>query len=306
MPYILQTQAILMERAFRYGRFRTRNIIERGKKRHLCYSQTYPDRIIQHAVLQVVSPIILGTCTSDTFAALEGRGTHRCSMKVRGYIYSHPEARFYLKMDVHHYFQSVDRNVLFDLIKRKIKDRDTLEVLRTMIFDAPGDRDLPIGLYSSQIFSTYYLSYFDHWVKEVLPVLLDNNDMAYFRYMDDLVLISKSKDDLHKARKLIETYLKEELHLKLKGNWHVGMIRDGLDFVGYVHFPDHVRIRKRNKVQMKRVASSIVRCSASGFVPSRKVHAFTSYLGMVQWCDGLRLAFINKNRVAIAMEFGST
>lgn len=305
-PYIQQVEEILKNENFHYGRFKTRNIIERGKKRHLCYSQTFPDRIIQHAVMQIVAPILLGTCTSTTYAAMEGRGTHKCSMEMRNHIYNHPEDKYYLKVDVYHYFQSVDRNILFELIKRKIKDPRTLNILHVLIFECPGERDLPIGLYISQIFSTFYLAYFDHFLKEQAWVIIGRNKtFIIFRYMDDFFVICDNKEDLHELRKLMDNVLRADYGLHLKENHRVGRIRDGLDAVGYVHYPDHVMLRKKIKISMKKTVSSIVRLSVRGqHVPKKKFHALTSYLGMAQWCDGKRLIYLNRNRVDIAIAFG--
>lgn len=185
---------------FHFSRFRSRDIFERGKKRHLCYTVTFPDRVVQHAVLQIVGPILLGTSIRDSYAAQKGKGTHMCSMQVRKDIYADPEGtKYYLKEDIRKYFDNISRPVLFDLIKRKIKDRPTLEIIHEFIFGAPGRRGLPIGMYSSQIFSSFMLTYFDHWVKEKLHA------KYYYRYMDDMVFLSlrqslpSSHPQIHRA-----------------------------------------------------------------------------------------------------------
>lgn len=298
-PFIEMVRHILLTRSFHYGKFHSLTIRERGKVRHLCYSQTFPDRVIQHAVLQIVGPILLGTCIRDTYAAQIGKGTHRCSMQVRRDRARDPEGtKYVLKGDIRHYFESIDRNILFNMIKRKIKCADTLEILRRFIFEVPGRRGLPIGLYSSQIFSTFYLSEFDHYCKEILHIRF------YKRYADDLVFMSDSKTTLHRVRKIIEDVLWKKYRLRLKKNWHISPF-DGLDFVGYVHYTTHVKLRKRNKIAFIRVCNAVVKHCARGHDVTRQLHATRSYLGMIGWCNGRRLTNLYSDRMIIAMEFGA-
>ena len=187
-PYIQAAIQILVTGSFHYSNFRTKRIFERGKQRNLCYTRTFPDRIIQHAVLQVVGPILLGTCIRDTYAAIKGKGLHRCNRYIREVMHNDPEGTEYCcKMDMSKYFPSIDRNKLFALIKKKIKCARTLEIISRMIFEVPGKKGTPVGLYSSQIFSTFYLTYFDHYCKEVLGI------PYYARYMDDVVIFARRK-----------------------------------------------------------------------------------------------------------------
>lgn len=289
--YIPIVERTLKEQSFKYSRFKTRDIMERGKKRHLCYSQTFPDRVIQHAVLQEVGPILLGSCIKDTYAAQVGKGTHRCSMNLRNEMREDPEGTaYYLKMDVHHYFDSIDRNILFRLIKRKIACRRTLDILHEFIFGAPGRKGLPVGLYSSQIFSTFYLSYFDHWCKETLRI------KHYKRYMDDIVVMSDDKAKLHRIRKRIDHRLKTELKLNLKRNWCIRPVGCGLDFVGYVHHTTHTRLRKRNKIAYKR-ACRLVLAHRDDDLLEHCLASMRSYEGMAKWCDGRNLIKQNSTRV---------
>ena len=288
-----EIHTILRTKSFRFSKFRTRDIFERGKKRHLCYTITYPDRVVQHAVLQVVGPILLGTSIRDSYAAQKGKGTHMCSMRVRTDIYTDPEGtKYYLKEDISKYFDNIPRKKLFELVKRKIKDRDALDLIHTFIFDAPGRRGLPIGMYSSQIFSSFMLTYFDHWVKEVLRV------KHYYRYMDDMVFLSSDKNRLRRIHLSIKAKLESEYGLKLKGNWRIAPVATGLDFVGYVHRPDHVSLRKRNKIRYKKVCRRILGLLHRRCEPGmHDLASACSYDGMAGWCDGRRLRHLNYEQV---------
>lgn len=282
--YIEEIRSILENGTFHYAKFRQKDIIERGKKRHLLFTVTFPDRVIQHCLFQVVGPILLSTCTADTYAAQEGRGTHLMSDRIMEALKNDPEnTRYYLQFDIHHYFDSIDRDILWSLIKRKIKDPDVLELLHRIIFEVPGERGLPIGLYSSQILSTFYLSYFGHWLKETLRASHD------FIYMDDGIVFAAAKRRLHIVRKAVAQELKR-YHLKLKGNWRIRPAATGADIVGFVHYPTHKVLRKRTKIAYRRTCRAIIRLFIEGRpVTAPKLAAMRSYNGQATHCSSRHL-----------------
>lgn len=299
-PYIEAVSQILEDEAFHYSKFRRKTIFERGKWRELCYTRTFPDRIVQHAVMQVVAPILLGTCTADTYAAREGKGIYHASVKVRRDLKTDPEGTQYcLKMDVRHYFDNIDRDILFNKLKRKLKCRRTLDILHAMIYECPGTRGLPIGLYSSQIFSSFYLSDFDHYVKEALGVL------HYYRYMDDLVIMWRGKEQLHRYLAVIRNHMTSE-GLEIKGNWQIFPVEArGIDFLGYVMRRRYARVRKRVKISYRRSCEQIIRCLKTHEPVTRHMVASkTSYEGMLSWCDARHLTNHYGGRVFRAVEFG--
>lgn len=300
-PYIEAVCQILDEQTFHYSEFKRKTIFERGKWRDLCYTRTFPDRIVQHAVMQVVAPILLGMCTADTYAAMPGRGLHMANRAIRKALREDPEhTRYCLKIDVKSYFPSVDRGILFELIKRKIRCPRTLEILHRMIFDCPGEKGLLIGLYISQILSTFYLSRFDHYVKEVL------GQRHYYRYMDDIVVLGSNKVVLRNVLRYIRREL-GKLRLTVKGNWQVFPVDSrGIDFIGYVFRHSHTRVRKRNKIAYKRTCNRIVHCVVhSRPITPHMLASKVSYEGLLTWCDSRNLVKINDGRVYRAIEFGA-
>lgn len=300
-PYIDATVEILDNESFHYSKFKHKVIHERGKARELCYTRTFPDRIVQHAVMQVVAPILLSGCVRDSYAAREGKGIHAGMMRVMRDLRHDPDGTKYaLKLDVYHYFPSVKRDILFDALKRKLKCRRTLEVLSRMIYECPGEDGLPIGLYSSQIFSTFYLTSFDHYCKETLGA------RYYYRYMDDVVILGRSKTILRQNLRLIRMRLSVE-GLDVKRNWQVFPVDvRGLDFMGFVMRRSHVLIRKRTKLSYIRACNRILHAvrhaePISGHMLASK----ESYTGMVGWCEsGKHLSNIYEGRVFRALEFG--
>lgn len=293
-------QEILETQNYRPSGFKQRRIFERGKWRELCYTRTFPDRIIQHCVLRVVAPILLGTCIRDSYAAIKGRGLHAGSVQIRKDLRADPDhTRYCLKIDVKKYFPSINREFLFQMVKRKIKCGRTLSLLETIIFECPGDSGLPIGMYPSQIFSAFYLCEFDRYCKQTLGL------RHYYRYMDDIVVLGSSKNVLWNALRFMRRML-SSYGLTVKSNWQIFPLGiRGLDFMGFVFRHSHTRIRKRNKVKYIRVCNHIVRNIK--YKLGLTAHMFASkisYEGMLNWCDSRNLLKIHGSKVYIALEFG--
>ncbi|MDD2433389.1 MAG: RNA-directed DNA polymerase, partial [Clostridia bacterium] len=153
--------------------------------------------------------------------------------------------KYCVKMDIRKFYPSIDQEVLKKQFRRKIKDKDTLWLIDTIIDS--HKQGLPIGNYTSQWFSNFYLEGFDHYVKEVLGV------KYYIRYMDDFCLFGNNKKKLHQARKKVEQYLNEVLHVQVKGNWQLFRVDDrGVDFVGYRIFRDYCLLRKSTALRISR------------------------------------------------------
>jgi hypothetical protein len=242
--YFAQIRELLTEKTFVNSKYTVMVRKEGRKEREIWKLPYYPDRIIHHAILNVLEPILMTVYIRDTFAALPGRGIHDGVRRVRKALRDADNTRYCLKMDVRKFYQSIDHEILKGLLRRKIKDPDVLWLLDTIIDSAPG---VPIGNYTSQHFANYALSGFDHWVKEVLGA------RYYFRYCDDMVLLGDDKAELHEWRRRIEGYLNNVLHLELKGNWQVFPVDvRGIDFLGYRFFHGYTLVRKSIVAAFKR------------------------------------------------------
>jgi RNA-directed DNA polymerase len=214
--------------------------IVRDPKERVVYRLPYfPDRIAHHAAMNYLEKIFVATFTADTYSCIKGRGIHAASKVVQIALKDKSGTTYCLKLDIRKFYPSVDHDVLKKLLRKKIKDPDLLWLLDEIIDSAPG---VPIGNYLSQYFANFYLSYFDHWMKEVKDV------KYYFRYADDLVILSDNKQYLHQLLHDINTYLNEHLRLQVKKNYQVFPVAArGIDFVGYVHYHTHTRVRKSIK-----------------------------------------------------------
>ncbi|MGQ0740189.1 MAG: reverse transcriptase/maturase family protein [Bacteroidota bacterium] len=208
----------------------------------------YPDRITHHAVMNILKPVFVSVFTRDTYSCIEGRGIHAAARAVRKALRDAPGTQYCLKMDVKKFYPSIDHEVMKGLLRRKFKDTKLQWLLDEIIDSAPG---LPIGNYLSQYLANFYLTYFDHWIKEQKRV------RYYFRYADDLVILASGKQELHGLFKSIQQYLLEHLKLEVKPDWQIFPVSArGIDFVGYRFYHTHVRLRKTIKQNFARMLAT--------------------------------------------------
>lgn len=187
-------------------------------------------------------------------------------------------------MDVKKFYPSIDRDILIKDYERLFKDESLLWYLRLNIVSSP-DTGIPIGNYLSQFSGNYYLSPFDHWIKEVKGV------KYYYRYMDDIVFLHHSKEYLHELEKEIIEYMRVERHLTIKGNYQVFPVADrGVDFVGYRIFPDFILLRSSTANRMKsKLTAMLQKVRRGGELSYSDYCSYNSYLGWVSYCNGYRL-----------------
>lgn len=209
-------------------------------KERLVYQLPYfPDRIVHHAIMNKLEKMFNSVFTADSYSCIKGRGIHGAFYNLKNALKDTENTKYCLKIDIVKFYPNVNHQVLKSLIRKKIKDQDLLWLLDEIIDSADG---LPIGNYLSQYFANFYLTYFDHWLKEVKKV------KYYYRYADDIVILSSNKTDLHKLLEEMNFYLSENLKLKIKDNYQVFPVeKRGIDFIGYVFFHTHILIRKSIK-----------------------------------------------------------
>ncbi|MEM8564918.1 MAG: RNA-directed DNA polymerase [Bacteroidota bacterium] len=239
------------------------------KEREVYRLPYFPDRITHHAIMNVLEPYFVNTFTADTYSCIKKRGIHKLLYKLKKDLTNTAQTQYCLKLDIKKFYPSIDHDVLKGLLRKKFKDQDLLWLLDEIIDSAPG---LPIGNYLSQYLANFYLTYFDHWIKEHKRV------KYYYRYADDIVILDSDKPQLHALLQDIKLYL-SALKLQVKENHQVFPVASrGIDFVGYVFYHSHIKIRKSIK---KRFA--------------RKLHknldhkSTASYLGWFSHCNAKHL-----------------
>lgn len=265
---LMELQNMLAQKTYRTSRYTTFKVYE-PKEREVFRLPYYPDRITHHAIMNVLEPIFVASFTADTYSCIKKRGIHAAANAVKKALRDVPGSQYCLKLDITKFYPSVDHDVLKQLLRRKLKDKDLLWLLDEIIDSAPG---LPIGNYLSQYLANFYLTYFDHWLKQEKKV------RYYFRYADDLVILAATKPELHELLADIRQYL-SGLKLQIKPNYQVFPVAArSVDFVGYKFYHTHTLVRPSIKKNFARMlARRKNRASISSYMGWLK-HANTNHL----------------------------
>lgn len=213
-------------------------------KQRVIHAPAFRDRVVQHAIYQVIYPIFDRSFLVNSCACRVGFGTHRASRMLHQAMRQCSADDYYLQLDVRKFFYSIDRAILRTLVERKIKDRRLVDLM-VQFADDSGPVGIPIGNLLSQLFALIYLSHLDHFVKRGLKV------RHYVRYVDDFVLVGLSRDDCLKTKARIETFLADNLRLRLSKST-IQRIGKGINFVGYRHWRGYKLVRKHSLYTFRR------------------------------------------------------
>lgn len=207
----------------------TEKIINDGKERRLKIAPLVPDRIVHHCIVDVLEDELKKLFIQNTFACVKGRGIHLCLERLSKALRNdYRGTKYCLKIDIRHYYENVNHAVLKEIIAHNIGDKRLLRLIYMIIDSVGGDVGLPIGFLTSQHFANWYLTPFDHWIKEHVGV------KYYYRYMDDIVILGRSKTQLQEVFKQMQEYLGCILKLEIKANWQIFPVdARSIDFVGY-------------------------------------------------------------------------
>ena len=239
------------------------NFLIHDPKRRLISAAPFRDRVVHHALCNLLEPVFERTFIPDSYANRLGRGTHSARRRVQGLARRHP---YFLQCDIRQFFPSVDHEILRAVLAGKIKDEKVLKLI-DLILDGgadilrrqhkmvffPGDdllavvrpRGLPIGNLTSQFWANCYLNPFDHFVKRELRC------RGYVRYVDDFVLFSDSKSQLWEWKERIERRL-ERFRLKIHRGSHPRPVEEGVSFLGFIIIPERIRLKRRNGTHFRR------------------------------------------------------
>jgi retron-type reverse transcriptase len=272
--YALQ-QALINE-TYVHGPYSQFEVYE--PKKRIINALPFADRVVQHAINNIIEPIFDNVFYSCTYACRKNKGTHAGVRAVQSTMRQMEKEGevFFLKMDFSKYYASIDRGVLFTEIERKISDKKVIALLETF-----GDRHgvgIPIGNLLSQLCANLYGHIFDRHIKEELGL------KHYFRYMDDTVILSHDKDHLKELQHYLESFAKT--HMKLKfSHWMISSVHKQVNFLGYRIAPSYKLMRKDSVTRAKR---KVKRYIANG--ERENLRAFlASWHGHVQTADSHNL-----------------
>jgi len=266
---ILNLNQILLNNNYNTSEYKIFTIFD-PKEREIYKLPYYPDRIVHHAIMNILEPIFVSTFTKDTYNCIKNRGIHKGLNSLNKALKNKEETQYCLKLDIKKFYPNIDNDILKELLLKKFKDKNLLSLLSNIIDSCKGQ---PIGNYLSQYFANFYLSYFDHWIKETLKV------KYYFRYCDDLVILGSNKQELHRILHLIEQYLNVNLKLKIKSNYQIFPVKSrGIDFLGYKSYHTHILLRKSIKLRFIRMIRK-----------NNNKKSIASYNGWLSHCNSINL-----------------
>ena len=247
-------------------------------KARLITALPFRDRVAQHAVCNVIAPIVERTFLPRSYACRVGMGAHAGVVALQSELrrMGNGGPVYFLKTDFSKFFPSIDRGVLNGLIRKKISCASTLRVVEAMV--QPDGIGLTIGSLTSQLFANVYGGALDRFLQQEL------RETAWYRYMDDVVVLGRCPVHLHRVKEEIERFSAERLGLKFS-KWSVGPVSRGVNFLGYRIWPTHKLLRKQSVTRAKRKIR-IMRAQGRHEPLARFVAAWT---GHAQWADARNL-----------------
>jgi len=271
-------------------------------KRRLISAAPFRDRVVHHALCNVIEPIFERSFIHDSYANRVGKGTHRALDRAQEFA---RRFRYVLQCDVRQFFPSIDHTVLRGILAHKIADDGVLWLIDGILqsgvgvlseaYDMhwfPGDdlfatnrpRGLPIGNLTSQFWANCYLNPLDHFVKRELHCA------GYVRYVDDLLLFADDKQTLHAWREAIVDQL-ADLRLTIHPSAHPRPVTEGIPFLGFVVFPTHRRLKRRKVIHYRRRLKELMRAYSNEELPADGVtESILGWINHVRYGDtwGLR------------------
>ena len=236
---LLSLRTRLMDESLQVGNYHYFEIYD-PKQRKIC-AASFEERVVHHAVVNICKERFEQHLIYDTYATREGKGVYAAIERAREAIVKYP---YVAKLDIRKYFDSIDHVILKFKLRRLFKDNQLLRLLDAIIdsYCTKHDKGIPIGNLTSQYFANYYLSDFDHYIKERLNVPM------YVRYMDDMLLFAKTRVELIDIVGKVTRFLADNLLLELKLAQIVN-VNKGVSFLGYVLLPHRVMLNRRSKLR---------------------------------------------------------
>ncbi len=241
------------------------------------------DRVVQHMWNTVMEPIFDSKFYYHSYACRSGKGMHLASATLHGWIYKecviNKKKLWAIKGDLHSYFKSIDHIILKNQVLRYIGDQKAIDLTFKFIDHngiLPNGLGIPVGNLSSQSFANIYGNILDEYVKEQLKCVY------YMRYMDDFIILGENYHELETILSCIAQFVFEEMHMTLNPKTTIVYVPDGLDFIGFNHFPTHTVPRKMAYKRLERYVDLYV----NGLVNEEEfILSYPSRIGHLLHCD---------------------
>jgi hypothetical protein len=283
------------------------------------FASDFRDRVVHHLLIRDLEPIFEPLFIYDSYSCRKDKGIHLAVKRLQKFTQNR-DYNYYLQLDIKSFFLTINKNILFEKIRETLLKRDPSKAQRVLylsnkiifddptknyrfkgnrknlkhlppnktLFNMPKNQGLPIGNLTSQFFANVYMNDFDNFLKRKLKV------KYYMRYVDDMVLLGRSKDELNSLKIEIEKYLKNNLNLKLREQYYLRHIKRGIDFLGYIVKPTHTLVRQRvvNNFKYKK-AKFLTDCFINGTCSFEDALKFkeinASFYGHIKHADSYKL-----------------
>ena len=280
MDNILALHRDLKNKTYRHGEYQAFKIND-PKPRDI-HKATVRDRLVHHAIYRQLYSFFDRTFIGDSYSCRKGKGTHRAMNRFR--LFSRKASKnntrtlWVLKCDVRKFFASVDHDILLGIVGKYISDADTKALIAEVVgsfHSTKIGKGLPLGNLTSQLLVNIYMNEFDQFVKH------SHKAKYYVRYADDFVIMHHDKRVLESLLVCVETFLSDGLSLALHPNKvSITTLASGIDFLGWVHFPNHRVLRTTTKFRMLKRLCGLDKKDATA----------QSYLGMLRYGNAHMLA----------------
>lgn len=271
MQHILLLYQDLLTKSYEHSVYEAFNISD--PKPRAIHKASVRDRLLHHAIYRILYPFFDKTFIADSFSCRMGKGMHKATDRFKVFArkasHNHTKTVWVLKCDIRKFFASVDQSVLIEIIKGYIPDNDIVSLISEIIgsFHSTGKGvGLPLGNLTSQLLVNIYMNEFDQFMKHRLKA------KYYIRYADDFVILSTDRAWLENLIAPMRIFLKNTLKLEIHPKKiSIRTLASGVDYLGWVHFPDHRVLRTSTKKRMMR-----------GIVAKKgKTETVQSYLGIL-------------------------
>lgn len=275
-------------------------------KRRLISAAPFPDRVVHHALCNIIEPVFERSFIYDSYANRVGKGTHRAIDRCQEYA---RQFRYVLQCDVRQFFPSIDHQILRQILAKKIADADVMTLIDRVLASGEGvlaeqydmvwfaeddlfavtrPRGLPIGNLTSQFWANCFMNPFDHFVKRELKC------KGYVRYVDDMLLFGDDKATLWAWHEAVQGKL-AELRMTIHPHAHPRPVTEGIPFLGFVVYPTHRRLKRRKGIHYQRTLKSMLAEYEDGACSFEQVQAsILGWINHVRYADtwGLRRAVL--------------
>jgi retron-type reverse transcriptase len=295
--YRLEDNLVMLGRELRERRYQPENYSSfyiHDPKRRLISAAPFRDRVVHHALCNLIEPIFERGFVTDSYANRVGKGTHRALDRAQQYARQY---RYCLQVDVRQFFPSIDHAILRAILERKLQDSGVLWLIDRILASGVGvlaeeyrmvyfsgddlfainrPRGLPIGNLTSQFWGNVYLDPLDHFIKRELRC------PGYVRYVDDVLLFDDSKTRLRHWQPELEQRL-TTLRLTVHCGAHPRPVEEGIPFLGFIVFPHRRRLKRRKGVQFQRKLRSLIKAWEAGMMSTDTLAA-----GISGWVNHVR------------------